>query len=525
MNQRIPEYLRLHVEPARIDCPDEPKDVGPAVELLATLSRLSGWQFQLSTPTAGRRPASLAWAAEIADDRGATPQRLELHRRSADGPNAADRLDLEQATELAKSAAALLDDFYRTQRALWEREAELASGVPVLSRNDESEHLAERLEAILRGGGGAVGCDAAALYLLDDATTHLKLRATWGLDLLRLADPPRPLDQAFADLEALLGHVVVLDHRAPISGWRCPEPFASAVCVPVSTPSIPLGTMWVYSYASRDFTDHETNLVEMAAGRLAAELEREMLLCHGQQHTQAQRLISEINEWQRLQQPQVAPLLENWDLGGAATQNDTPSPSFFDWMLVDDERLALSVGRADGSDAQAAMTAAELRGAVRASMSIDPSPSRVLDHVNRQIWTSGVGDRQASLFCGVVDLAASKMQFAIAGNVDALREHSSRRRVLSSEDSPIGQSPDSQYHLRRTTLPPGAMLVIQTRKSRQAGAKIPLLPRRRGDQSPLTEIPAKRVAEEVLELSSASSSTSPSDVAAVVLRHAANQSS
>ena len=43
----------------------------------------------------------------------------------------------------------------------------LAAGVPVREHDDEEQHLALRLDAILKGGAEAVGCQAAALYLLD----------------------------------------------------------------------------------------------------------------------------------------------------------------------------------------------------------------------------------------------------------------------------------------------------------------------------------------------------------------------
>src|SRR5262249_30680354 len=155
---------------------------------------------------------------------------------------------------------------------------ELAAGVPVASRQGEEPHLAERLEAVLKGGAEAVGCQAAGLYLLDEATSELKLRAVWRLPEERLLAPARPLRGAVADLEALVGHAVMLEDTSLLPHWRCPEDFPAAVCVPVSSPSIPLGTLWTFSDRPRDFTPEETNLLEIVAGRLAADLEREMLL-------------------------------------------------------------------------------------------------------------------------------------------------------------------------------------------------------------------------------------------------------
>lgn len=138
--------------------------------------------------------------------------------------------------------------------------------------------LARLLQSVLRAGVEACECEAAALYLLDDATTSLELRASFGLPSERLSQPSRPLKGAIADLEALLGHAVALERASAFGPWRVPEEFAAALCVPVSSPSVPLGTLWFFSDHPRDFTERQTNLAELVAGRLAAELERATLL-------------------------------------------------------------------------------------------------------------------------------------------------------------------------------------------------------------------------------------------------------
>ena len=84
----------------------------------------------------------------------------------------------------------------------------------------------------MRGAAQAVDCQAAGLYLLDDDTRFLKLRATWGLPPSRLAAEPRRLRGSKADLEALTGHAVALERATRFEHWNAPEEFGSAVCVP-----------------------------------------------------------------------------------------------------------------------------------------------------------------------------------------------------------------------------------------------------------------------------------------------------
>jgi len=46
-------------------------------------------------------------------------------------------------------------------------------------------------------------------------------------------------------------------------------------------PATPLGTLWFFSARRRDFAPEQTNLAEIVAGRIASDLEREMLLSEG----------------------------------------------------------------------------------------------------------------------------------------------------------------------------------------------------------------------------------------------------
>ena len=166
-------------------------------------------------------------------------------------------MEFETARALASAIAGMLDELQQTRHVLWQREAELAAGVPLVPLSDEESHLAEKLQTTLRGAAEAVDCQAAALYLIDEATTELKMRSCWGLPFERLMAPARPMKGELADLEALLGHAVVLENTALMPGWKSPEDFASAVCVPVASATMLLGTLWVFGAEVRDFTDQQ----------------------------------------------------------------------------------------------------------------------------------------------------------------------------------------------------------------------------------------------------------------------------
>ncbi len=241
-------------------------------ELCQSFAAATGWRLHLRPC---RRPTQSDDRSDVASDRHADLD-YQIHlARAKDATQTTNtrRAAMKLATALAGNLALLT----RTRRALRASEAELAAGVPIYIEPTQAGALADRLEAILRGGVRAADCTAAGVYLLDEVTSCLKLRASWGLPAERLTDSPRRLATQIADLEALLGHAVVLEDTALLSSWPVPEPCGAAVCLPVAAESTLLGTVWFFAPEPRHFDDRETETLELLAGRLAVELELAML--------------------------------------------------------------------------------------------------------------------------------------------------------------------------------------------------------------------------------------------------------
>jgi phosphoserine phosphatase RsbU/P len=299
----VHKHLKLYTEQHPASVRASIDAVGCLPETLRAFQRVTGWSLQYVNGTASKLNdgPTLAVPVNSGQDAPAGHLRLEPVPGSAPArsPDAIVPADRESAAALAASIGDMLGELLQTRHALWQREAELAAGVPLVPHTEEEKPLAVRLEAVLKGGAEAVGCVAAALYLLDEGTTELKLRSSWGLPFDRLTAPARPLKGAVADLEALLGHAVVLNHTNVIRMWNAPEDFPASVCVPISTPTTLLGTLWVFSSESRDFAEQQMNILEVVAGRLASDLEREMLMRSGVDGAELKKEIASMERVQR----------------------------------------------------------------------------------------------------------------------------------------------------------------------------------------------------------------------------------
>jgi serine phosphatase RsbU (regulator of sigma subunit) len=376
--------------------------------------------------------------------------------------------ELPQMRALADAIGDVLDGWQATRHALWLREAELAVGVPLVTRSDEDAHLAERLQAILQGAAEAVDAHAAALYLLDDATSQLKLRAAWGLPPDRFVSPARPLRGALADLEALTGHAVVLEDTHLLPHWKTPENFAAAVCVPVSSPTTPLGTLWVFGREVREFSEQQTNMIEIVAGRLASDLEREILLSAAEENRALRRDLESLAERRDDEDPLSHVLSDAWQLAARSHRGRETGGDFVDWHVSDDDTLALALGSAHGQGLARTTTASLVQGAVKSALLVGMPPKKLMQHIASVLWTTSTGDQGASLIAFQLHPREGQVNYCSAGPLGAIVVRASRPSSISQGSAPLGCDADAAYHCATQQLALGDALVVVSDAVRKA---------------------------------------------------------
>ncbi len=446
MTKKIPSYLKLLTE---LESPLVQLQ-SPAHELADAVERATGWAVQRidSDPHAG----------------GGEQLRLggpREHTAATDEPS---------VRSLIENLNQVLGELQTAQHALWQREAELAAA-PIHDlepRRRADEHLAKRLEAILRGAANATGCQAAAIYMLDDDTSQLKLRSSFGLPASRYEFPPRSLRGSVADLEALIGHAVVLEETLSLENWQAPEPCKAAICVPISTPATPLGTLWLFSEEPRSFEPSDSYVAELTAGRVAVELERERLLS---EHWDAKRLAKQVDfaaGWQQDRLPRLSPMVDHWQLAGWNAQAHGIGGDFYDWCVLPDGRLAVAVGDAEGESLDAAFTATSLNAALKAHASYQHDAVNMLSRLNDTFWASTAGDEFAALTYVLIDPITGHCELAAAGEMDVFLVGASAVALRYDASPKLGLQPDIGAKGHVAQIGPGQAMVALTRGVRRS---------------------------------------------------------
>jgi len=229
--------------------------------------------------------------------------------------------------------------------------------------------------------------------------------------------------------------------------------------VPISSPTTPFGTLWTFCDHGRDFSVDETNLLEIVAGRIAADLERAVLLNQTLKLRSLARQLTHAAQWQQHRLPRIKPMLPGWDLSGWTAQAGALGGDFHDWFVLHGGDLAVAVGDAQGKMFESGLTTATLHTALRAHAAYGHTVQQVAERINETLWTASVGDQFASLFYANLQPETGAVEHVAAGHVYAAVVGDSLRTLAPSDTLPLGTQPDSDYAAVSDRLERGEMLV------------------------------------------------------------------
>lgn len=300
-------------------------------ELSRTFAAATGWTlaYQESRQSKARRQQPGLVDSPVSGT-------LQIDDLSFEWPAGVPTAGRDKCERLVECLDQLLAELQQTRLKLYGAQAELATQIPVAFSPDDSYRIAELLASLLNTSAESMQCERAALYLLDDTTEWLKMRSSIGLDGKHIENDERLLATCVADIEAMAGHAIVVTDPEQGMIWNVPEPCQAAVCVPISSSTTILGTMWVFSDDMRDYSRQEVNILEIIAGRIAAELEREAVIRH------SRGVKTESPSATRIEcHPVIDPPFDGWSLEGEIGWDGN---KFVEWDVTDKEEIRLTIG-------------------------------------------------------------------------------------------------------------------------------------------------------------------------------------
>jgi sigma-B regulation protein RsbU (phosphoserine phosphatase) len=135
---------------------------------------------------------------------------------------------------------------------------------------------------------------------------------------------------------------------------------------------------------------------------------------------------------------------------------------FFDFFLLDADRIGLAVGDVSGKGGFAGLLAAALQARMQTLVAGGATgPGELIERLNRLTVGTMEDNRFATLFFALYDNAARTLRYVSAGHPPALLiSRSGAVRELSATTAAIGWSPDLRPEERSATLQEGDILVL-----------------------------------------------------------------
>jgi sigma-B regulation protein RsbU (phosphoserine phosphatase) len=465
VSRQIPSYLRLHIAEDTSRPVRRPQFADTTASFWHSFADATGWAVESRRNGGPVRLRSNVGVGSVL---------------SADDMDDCPTISHDAALQLAEAGAVLTKQLVDAEELIRQQEARLAAAevAPLVSapitetptlpgqaptgRSADSRSLADRVMAVLKDGVEATGCEAAGLYLLDDETSQLKLRVSYGLPTSRLSAPPRQLRGSAADLEALVGSVVTLSDIARMPEWSSPEPFAAALCIAISVGSTPVGTLWMWTSRVTEFAKMQEAAMRLTAGLVASELSSDTLQRRVATATRTARPLKAASAWQKRQHPLDASLAPGWHAAGWTESASPLASTFYHWDVLPDGMLAMLIAEAQGIGFDAAMIAATTRAAWQSHSGYRHDPAQMLSRVSDTLWQTNTGDQLVSLLYAQINPDTGEGSCAAAGEISGIITSRYGFRPLIELSQPLGTQIDVRPKLHHLQLAKGETLFAYT---------------------------------------------------------------
>ena len=453
------KYLRSFPGDIAVVEQESPLILASLPELSLSFQKVTGYQLHFVRPGTNMAECTAVFPIQSGYSDSQSPVCVMGISRSLTSVSLIPERDVEQ---LARSLADMISESHQWQVALRQREAELAANVQLTFHDQKNHGLAQLLESILSYGAKTIHCNAAALYLLDHETSVLKMRSVWGLPEDRLTDPPRQLSTALADLEAMLGHAVVLNEDEFLAEqWNAPENFRSSICVPVASSTSIHGTLWCYADSYVEFDASAINLLEIVAGRIACELERRTLLRESHDGMILKRQLTDAEHFMQTQLPRTTSAKKNvqWQIAGATSHSKPLAATFYDWQdISQDKSLFAIVSTAESiPSVEAQMRMVMLQTEIKNLGRYKHSAKQAVQELEDIAFSQQAEKKPFEMLYGIIEKEKSRIRLSYSGSFVIFRY---RAHGENGYKSPTIQRIDHEYREARPELGGFRMLPI-----------------------------------------------------------------
>ncbi len=236
----------------------------------------------------------------------------------------------------------------------------------------------------------------------------------------------------------------------------------SLLCAPLFLKGKMIGLIACFNKKNNEgFTDDDKRLLSIIAAQSAQVIENARLY-------EQEKMLSRIQEEHRLAAeiqsrllPKSAPNIEGYDIAGVSYPAKTVGGDYFDFIPLDDKRLAFCVADISGKGIPAALLMSNLQATIRTEAHLLPKPCECLNRTNNALYQNTQANKFATLFYAVLDCKNHTICYSNAGhNRPFLWRCNGEKQELTTAGIVLSMVKDSDYSEDIININSGDLLII-----------------------------------------------------------------
>lgn len=259
---------------------------------------------------------------------------------------------------------------------------------------------------------------AAWLAVADPQSGTLRPRIVSTFNITRarideLVDTDSLYEEAYSKREPILLTEAPADHR--ISA-RPGDGLGSLLVMPLIARDELLGVLLVTKEVTHGFEKDDVESISVFAAQAALALDNARLF---EEQVEKERLSRELDiarEVQRKLLPQRLPAVRGLSLAASSVSAQEVGGDYYDFIQLDEDRIAFIIADVSGKGTSAAFYMAELQGIFQSVSHLAPSPIDFLSHANRALARSLERHVFISVVYGILDLKQEEFTLARGGH-------------------------------------------------------------------------------------------------------------
>ena len=329
--------------------------------------------------------------------------------------------------------------------------------------------LQEALDKLAEAAVKIAGVKACSIRLLDEEAGDLKMRSTYGLseeyrDKGVVSKEDRVIKAAFAG-EAVVLDDMRVDGRVKYKGATIKEGLVSQLTVAMQFRGKAIGVLRLYSPKPMRFDEDDIALARAVASQCAVAITNAKLYARaieGAHVTEQMRLAGAI---QRRMIPERAPLVRGLDIAAAYIPCFDVGGDFYDFLKIDDKRIAVVISDVIGKGIPAALRMSCFRGAVRAYADTERSGKAIKEMIgklNKMACRECDEGEFITLSYAMIDTADMAITYCNCGHEPTVLMRDGEITELEKGGLVLGVRTESEYEIETIALKEGDCLLFYT---------------------------------------------------------------